>query len=233
MPVRAVEQGSGGTDFDAVAALGTIQPAAISPDNRVGAPITGFDRFFAHPFIANAGATLAENAALRIVCHHRRKITFGPRVLVFDEAFFEIAPIKSQLLQLALAAAIADGTIERVIRQQKLEHRTLGLLNLFTLRRDHHAIGADDGAGGLQLRHLLDTHQAHATRRLQSKVGVVTERRDVELVLAAHVDQPRAFCDLKVAAVDGYFDRFSTHVFCLEAGYCPPSSGPLERGGGR
>ena len=93
-----------------------------------------------------------------------------------------------------------------MISQQKLNHRTLGFLNLFTLRRDDHAVGANDRAGGLQLRHLLNAHQAHAARGLQSQVGVVAERRNVETVFAAHIDQPRALRDLEVFGVDSYFD---------------------------
>ena len=93
-----------------------------------------------------------------------------------------------------------------MIRQQKFEHRSLRLFDLFALSRYDHAIRADDRAGSLQLRHLLDAYQTHATRRLQSKVGVVTERRDVETVFAAHVDQPRALRDLEVFGVDGDFD---------------------------
>jgi hypothetical protein len=127
-------------------------------------------------------------------------------VLLFGEAFFQITPVECLLLQLAFAAAIADGAIERMVSEQKLEHRALRFLDFFTLRSDYHAVRASDRAGGLQLRHLLDADQTHATRRLQSEIGVITERRDVELILAAHVDQPRAFWDLEVRTVDRDFD---------------------------
>jgi hypothetical protein len=100
-----------------------------------------------------------------------------------------------------------------MIRQQKFEHRTLRLLDFFTLRGHHHAVGAGDGAGGLQLWHLLDAHQAHATRRLQREVCVITERWNRETVVATDVDQARAFRDLKVAIVDRYFDKFSGQIF--------------------
>src|SRR5437667_1989634 len=96
-------------------------------------------------------------------------------ILLFRETLFEIAPIESQLLQFAFAAAIAHRTIERMIGEQKLEHRALRLLDLFALRRHHHAVSADYRAGSLQLRHLLDPHQTHATRSLQSKIGVIAE----------------------------------------------------------
>src|SRR5260370_34351714 len=206
MAISAVEQSPGRADFDAVAALRTIQPAAVSADDRIRAAIAGFDRVFAHPFVADARATLAEDAALRIVCDHRGEIFLGMVVFLFSEALFQIAPVERHLLQLALAAAIADRAVQGMIGEQELDHRTLSLLNLFALCRDYHAVGADDRAGGVQLWHLLEAHQAHGARRLQSEVGVVTERRNVETVFAAHVNQARPFRDLELSGVDGYFD---------------------------
>ena len=62
-----------------------------------------------------------------------------------------------------------------MVGEEKLEHRTLCLLDLFALRRHNHAVGTNDRAGGLQLWHLLDAHQTHATRSLQSQIGVIAE----------------------------------------------------------
>ena len=181
------------------------QPPYV-PMTVFSAAIAGFDRVFAHPFVADARATLAQDAALRIVCDHRGKIFFRIVVFLFGKAFFQIAPVEGHLLQFALAAAIADRAIEWMISQKELHHRALSFLNLFALRRDYHAVSANDRAGGLQLRHLLNAHETHATRRLQSEVGVVAERRNVETVFAAHVDQARALRDLEVFGVDGDFD---------------------------
>src|SRR2546421_10836010 len=109
--IGAVQQRSRRTDFNAVAALRAIQPAAKRADDCIGAAIAGFDCFFTHPLVADARAALAQDAPLRIVRDHRRQILLGLRVLTFDESFFKIAPIKSQLLQLALTTAIAHWTI--------------------------------------------------------------------------------------------------------------------------
>ena len=198
MAVSGVEQCSGRTNFDAVAALRTVEPAAVSSNDCIRAATTGFDGVFAHPLVADARATFAENATLRIVCDHRRKIFLGMVVFLLSEAFFETAPVERHLLQFTFATAIADGAIKRMIGQQKLDHRALRLFNLFALRGDDHAVGADDRAGGLQLRHLLDAHQTHATRSLQREIGVVTERGNIESLFATDVDQPRAFRHLEV-----------------------------------
>src|SRR5882672_3411631 len=211
MAVGAIEQRAGGTNFNAVATLRTVEPAAVGSNHGIGASSAGFDGVFAHPFVADARATFAENATLRIVGHDRGKIFLRIVVFLFDEALFQSTPIESDFLQLTLAAAIADGTIERMIGQQKLQHRALRLFNLIALSGHDHAVGADDGAGGLQLRHLLDAHQAHATRSLQREVGVITERRNVERLVATDVDETRAFGHVKLLAVDGDFDYFSAH----------------------
>ena len=50
-----------------------------------------------------------------------------------------------------------------MIREQKFHHRALRLLDFIALRRHNHAVRAGDRAGRLQLRHLLDSNEAHAT----------------------------------------------------------------------
>src|SRR5690348_1346217 len=145
MTVRPIEQRSRRTDFNAVAALGTIQPSAIGADDRIRTAIAGLDRLLTHPLVADTRATFAENAALRVVCDHRRKIFFRMIVFLFRESLFQVAPVKSLLLQLALSTTIANGAVQRMIREQKLKHRTLRFLNLFALRGDDHAVSAGDG----------------------------------------------------------------------------------------
>src|SRR5262249_50880799 len=105
------------------------------------------------------------------------------------------------------------------------------LFDLLALGGDDHPVGADDRAGGLELWHLLDPHQTHATRRLEREIRVIAERRNRESVFAAHVDQARAFRDLKVRTVDGYFDGVSGHyvsrtpqLSLTVISFCPPSS---------
>src|SRR2546423_12876837 len=94
MAVGSVQQSSRRTNFNAVAALRAIQPTAVGADDCVRATIAGFDSLFPHPFVAHARAALAENAALRVVRDHRRKIFFRMVIFLFREAFFEVAQSK-------------------------------------------------------------------------------------------------------------------------------------------
>src|ERR1043166_1608822 len=173
---------------------------------RPPAPPAGPDGALAHPLVADARAALAEYAALRVVGDDGRQEFFGRVVLALGEALFESAPVEDHLLQFTLAAAVADGTVERVVRQEELDHPAPRLLDLLALGRDDHAARAGDRARRLQLRHLLDAHEAHAARRLKREVCVVAERGNRVAVLAAHVNQPRALLGLNLLAVDLYFD---------------------------
>ena len=209
MAVSTVEKCAGWTNFDAVTALRAVEPSEIRADHRMCATATCFDRVLAHPLVTHAGATFAKDATLRIVRNHRREISLGVIVFLFGESFFEPAPVERHLLEFAFAAAIANRAIERVVCEQKLGHATLSFFDFFTLRGDDHAVGASDCAGRLQLRHLLDAHQTHATRGLQREIRVVTERWDIKSLFATHIDQTCALRDFKIFVINRDFDEIS------------------------
>src|SRR5918992_293339 len=98
MTIGSVQQRSCRANFNAIAALGTIQPPAVCADDCVRAAIAGFDRLLAHPLVTDARAALAENAPLGIIRHHWRKIFFGMIVLLFRESLFQVSPVESLLL---------------------------------------------------------------------------------------------------------------------------------------
>src|SRR5205085_7029173 len=103
MTIGRVEQRSRRADFDAVAALRAVEPAAVSSDDGICAAPASFNSILAHPFIADARAAFTQDATLRIVRDNRREIFFGRRVLALRKSFFKAAPIESHLLQFALA----------------------------------------------------------------------------------------------------------------------------------
>ena len=112
--------------------------------------------------------------------------------LFFDEAGFVEAVAERHVLQFALAAFVADGTIERVIREQEFDHVLARFVDLIGVGLHDHAVGGDQGAGGLQLGHLLDFHEAHAARGLQRKPRVVAERGDFDALALGRFDHERA-----------------------------------------
>ncbi len=80
------------------------------------------ERLYAHAFIANAHATEAQNAAGRVVINGLGPFFFGPVIFFLDEAAVIRAVAENHVLQFALAAFVAHGTIQRMIRQQKFQH---------------------------------------------------------------------------------------------------------------
>src|SRR5688572_23790379 len=107
MAVGGVEERARRADLDAVAALRAVEPALVRADDRVDAPAPGLDGVLAHPLVADARATLAEDAALRVVGDDGREELFGEGVLLLGEALFQPAPVEDHLLEFALAAAVA------------------------------------------------------------------------------------------------------------------------------
>src|SRR5690349_3790686 len=57
--ISRVEQSSGRTDLDAVAALRTVEPPEIRADHGVRAASASLDRLFAHPLVTHARAAFA------------------------------------------------------------------------------------------------------------------------------------------------------------------------------
>jgi hypothetical protein len=98
--------------------------------------------------LAEAHAAGAVDAAAHLLHRDQRA-----DILVEDDSLFfavargRAAVADGQILQLALPALVADGAIERVVDEQELHHRLLGLDGLVALGADHHALGDRRGAG--------------------------------------------------------------------------------------
>ena len=121
LALQAVVRADDGADRAARAGLGHLAQglgrAGHGRGHGAAAVVHGLDRVLAHPFVAYARAAFAENAPLRIVRDDRRKILLGSHVLIFREPLLDIAPVEDHFLQFALAAAIANRAVERVVRE--------------------------------------------------------------------------------------------------------------------
>jgi len=71
-----------------------------------------------------------------------------------------------------------------------------------------HAVGCDQRAGGLELRHFFDFDQAHAAGGLQREAGVVAERRDLDALCLGGFDHERAGSGRYLTPVDRERDLF-------------------------
>src|SRR5262249_26866485 len=92
------------------------------------------------------------------------------------------AMAQGKVLQVALAALVADRAIERMVDEQELQRALAPLLHLRRIGEHSHALGDLGGAGGSQFGHLLDLDEAHAAgaERLHLRMVAVDGNLDAE-----------------------------------------------------
>ncbi len=161
--------------------------------------------------LAEAHAAVAEDAALAVDGDERRQ---GQRLLEvalgLDHPAATQAPAERDVLQRALAALVADGAVERVVDQQELHDRVLGVADPLGLGVDDHPVLDGGGAAGLELGDALDLDQAHAARPDGlAELWLVTEVGDLDVALLGGVDEHGALDGLHLAAVDGQLNHLA------------------------
>src|SRR5439155_3476706 len=176
--IRARGQRAYRTNINAHAALFAIEVVLpVRHDSRTGPAVLNSESPNVHSLTANANAAITQNAARAIKVHDWRPLLFIAMRLDINVFRLGGAVGERHVLQFALAAGIAYRTIKRMISEQHLDHALARLTNLIAVRGNNHAFGDARGAGGLQLRHLFDSHQAHAAGALQRKIRVVAKSR--------------------------------------------------------
>ena len=109
-----------------------------------------------------ADAARAVDAARHVGRDERAEVLVLDDALALVEARGGAAESEREVLQLALAALVADRAVERVVDQQELHRRLLRRERPRRAREDLHALGDRRRAGRHRLRRLLDLDQAHA-----------------------------------------------------------------------
>ena len=140
-----------------------------------------------------------------------------PQVLVLHGALAlavaaAVEPVGHGLvLQVAFAALVADGAVQRVIDEQELHHPPARLLHPGRVGVDHHAVGHRHGAGRHRLGRPLHLHQAHAAVAGDGQAFVIAEPGNFDARLLAGLEDREPRLHLYVPAVDGQ----RRHVFFL------------------
>ena len=139
-------------------------------------------------FLTKADTARAVNAARHIGCNQGAEILVDDDPLGFLVARRRCAIAHRQILQLAFAALIANGTVERVIDEQKLHHALLRRFGVGGVGLDLHSFGCRCGAGRQWLWCLFNLHQTHAAVRRDRQFFVIAKMRDecAELVRGLH-----------------------------------------------
>lgn len=164
----------------------------VRSDDRRAAAVLDAESEDVHAFAAHADAAVAEDAARAVEVDHGRPLLLFAMVLGFGVEGVRRTVLEGHVLQLALAAGVADGAVERMVAEQELQRGFAGLGDLRGLGGDVHALGDRGGAGGLELGHLLDAHHAHAAGSLQREIGVVTEGGNLDAGRLAGINEQRA-----------------------------------------
>ena len=134
----------------------------VGADLHVLAAAGGAELLDAGDVLAEAHAARAVDAARHVGGHQRAEVLVLHHALALVEARRVAAEAHREILQLALAALVADRAVERMVDEQELHRRLLRADGLRRLGEDLHALGDGRGAGRQRLRRLLHFHQAHA-----------------------------------------------------------------------
>ena len=108
-----------------------------------------------------------------------------------------------QVLQLAVAVALAGLAIHGVIVQQQLDDVAAGLADFGRVGLHLHPFPDLDAARGHVVAHVLDVHDADAAGAGQAQVGMVAEPGDADAQLLGRLHDRRALGDRDCVAVDG------------------------------
>src|SRR5690606_13644686 len=185
-----------------------------------------------HADVRNAGdlgdepdATGALDAPRHERLHRRAHVLFFDGALVLGVARAVAAIGHGLVLQVALAALVADRAVQRVVDEQELHHPFAGLLHHRRVGEDLLAVGGRQGAAGLPLwRPRLHLDQAHAAIAGDRQPLVIAEPRNLLAGLLGHLEHGHAGLELDFYAVD----LGDGHQWSPTGAHDPGSSGRIR-----
>ena len=175
-----------------------------NPDLAVVSAIENAELAGLGDLVGKAHAAGAENATL-LIQHHMRTERHG--LMFLDLLLLEsriVEPeVEIEILQVALTGLITNRTIQRMVRQQKLQHGPPAFLSLGILSVHNHPFGHGRIASDLELGRLFDIHEADAAvaRDRERRMIAVPWNKDPELLRG--LDYSGSFGHANFAAVDG------------------------------
>ncbi len=175
---------------------------SVGHNLRRGASITDAESAYAQSFAADSHAAITKDTARCIVENNGRPLLLVDVNLLLAEPALPCPIAENHVLQLALAPFVANGTIQRMIRQQEFQRALARLPNLRRIRVDHHTLRDGQCACDLQLRRLLYFHQAHAAGGLKRETVVIAKCRNLYPGLFRGIDQQCPGSGLQVTSVD-------------------------------
>ena len=177
------------------------------------APVGHAQLHHAGHFLAKAHAAGAMDAAAHFLhADQRAHVLDSNHALFFGVTRIGSTVAHGQILQLAFAALVANRAVQRVVDEQKLHHRLLGLDGLVGLGAHDHALCHGRGAGGHGLGGFFNVHQAHAAIGGNAEFLVVAEMGDVGAGFLGGMHNHAAFHYLYFFAVEFDFNHGDTPI---------------------
>ena len=156
--------------------------------------------------LSKPDAPSAVNAPVHVGDHQRTDVLVLHRPLVLVVSTGLVPVEVGVVLQVALAALVADGAVEGVVGQQKFHHRALRQPRGLRVGPNLHGGGDLRAAGGDRLRRFLDLHEAHPAIAGHFQPLVVAEAGDLDAVLLGGLEDGEVVIDLVGPVVDKDLD---------------------------
>ncbi len=212
--VAAAGQRADRANVDAHAALLAVKLVAVVRDNDgVDGAVVDAEGPDIHALAAHANAAIAKDAPRAIVENGRRPLLLVAMKFHFDELAFACAVLEVHVLQLALAAGVANGAVERMVAEEQLDGGFARLRDLSRLGDEDLAFGDGGGAGSLQLGDFFLAYNAHAAGGLKREAGIVAKGRNLDARLAARVNEQRSRRSGELFSVDS--EGYVGHLFLV------------------
>ena len=227
-----------GTDINRVARKIGIERRVVERGNfQTTSTVRKTQHRFARDFILETHTARALNTTFAVEHDERRKrhrffvVKFG-----FDvKTRFPRSVMQRVVLEGTFTALVANGTIERMTRQQKFDDAFARINHLRRRCANRHAFGNNRRAARLQFRHPIDDgcavfiqhglfrrgvnarraniHQTHAAHADGLHFGMITKNRNMHAKGFRRFDDERACGDLNIFSVNGYFGHLDKSYF--------------------
>ena len=191
------------TDIDDISRqLGFQRAGHIGANLEVLTPAGTTKLRQARHFITEPHAAGAVNTTGHIRRDQRPEVLVFHHPLSFIEARYVAAVAHGNVLQLTLAALIANRAVERMVDEQELHDGFLSLQGVRRLRRHLHAVHDRCSTCRHGLRCALDFHQTHATVGGDAQFLVIAETWNQDSGLVSRLDDHGATTSFERLAVD-------------------------------
>jgi hypothetical protein len=146
-------------------------------DFRHGAAADRRQRFDVHDFIAVSDTAEALHATIHLRFDERTEILLLKDAFGFDESAGGGVLVR-EVLKIAFPPLIADRTVQRMIGQDELKHRFMGVVDHGGGGAYAHPFVGRRAAGRLKLGHFFNFNQAHTAIGVRLEFRVIAEMRN-------------------------------------------------------